>query len=207
MNTRTGNLDGTVPGPGMRWRLRHLTNDLHISVERHFDLVGRHWTRESYRWLLERLWGFHAPLEAALVRLDWQSTVIVPAERCKRAWLEADLLHLGMNPASVAGLETCRNLPAMQNVHDGLGALYVLEGATLGGQVILRALQTALNISPLAGGRFFASHDKATGAMWRSYLNALEDAGSAPNAAGAIERAALATFTAFDRWFAEGHRT
>jgi len=207
MNIQTGTLDGKVPGPGMRWRLRQVTNDLHLSVERHFDLPGRHWTRDSYRRLLERLWGFHAPLEVALARLDWQGTVIVPGERCKRAWLEADMLHLGMNPASIAGLEMCHNLPAIRNMHDGLGALYVLEGSTLGGQVILRALQTALNISPLAGGRFFASHDKATGAMWRSYLDALEEAGAAPTAAGAIERAALATFTAFDRWFDEGHRT
>jgi heme oxygenase len=139
--------------------------------------------------------------------LDWQGTVIVPAERRKCAWLEADLLYLGIDPGSVAGLQTCLNLPAVGNVNDGLGVLYVLEGSTLGGQVILRALRAALNISPMAGGQFFASHDKATGAMWRSYLDTLEDVGAAPDAADAIESAALATFAAFDRWFDEGHRT
>jgi len=41
------------------------------------------------------------------------------------------------------------------------------------------------------------------GAAIRDFLGL----GAAPDAADAIESAALATFAAFDRWFDEGHRT
>jgi heme oxygenase len=201
MSTAAGDLEGMVRCTSMRSRLRNVTQSLHRRAESHFGLQDRTWDRDSYRTLLERLWGFHAPLEDALMRLDWRGSTIAMDKRRKRAWLEADLLYLGVEPDAFSRIATCRDLPAMAHLHDGIGALYVVEGATLGGQVILRALQTQLDISPLAGGHFFASHGRAIGAMWRSYLDVLEEAGKAPHAAEATERAAMQTFSAFDRWF------
>lgn len=201
MSTAAGEREGVARYASMRSRLRHVTESLHRSAESHFGLCDRTWNRDSYRLLLERLWGFHAPLEDALTRLDWRGSTIAMDARCKRAWLEADLLHLGMAPDAFSRIEVCRDLPAMSHLHDGLGALYVVEGSTLGGQVILRTLQAQLDISPRAGGVFFASHGRGIGAMWRSYLDVLEAAGAAPLAAEAMERAAMQTFAAFDRWF------
>jgi len=191
----------------MRPRLRQVTQDLHISVERHFALTGRTWTDDSYRFLLARLWGFYAPFESALAGLDWRGSGILLEDRRKLPWLEADLLYLGMTRASIASLNRCHDLPRISNVHDGLGALYVLEGSTLGGQVILRTLQSQLDISPLVGGRFFASYGKRISAMWRGYLSALEVAGGMPAGADAIEIGALDTFGAFDRWFGQDIRS
>ena len=167
-------------GPYIRPRLRQVTQDLHSSVERRFALKSRTWTNASYRMLLARLWGFYAPFESALAGLDWRGSGILLEDRRKLPWLEADLFYLGMTRASIASLNRCHDLPRISNVHDGLGALYVLEGSTLGGQVILRTLQSQLDISPLAGGQFFASYGKQIGAMWRGYLGALEVAGGLP---------------------------
>lgn len=190
-------------GPGMRPRLRRVTQALHSSAERHFALTDRTWTRDAYRILLARLWGFYAPLESALAGLKLQDNGIRLEERRKLPWLEADLLYLGMTRDSIAGLPGCKDLPRLADAHDGLGALYVLEGATLGGRIILRTLQAQMDISPLKGGRFFASYGSRIGAMWRAYLGALELAGASPAGAGAIEQAALETFGAFDRWFGQ----
>jgi heme oxygenase len=206
MNRAVGDLDVMVRCTDMRSRLRQVTQDLHRSAESHFRLHDRTWNRDLYSALLQRLWGFHAPLEESLMRLDWRGSAIAMDTRRKRALLEADLLYLGMDPVGVSQIATCRELPPMAHLHDGLGALYALEGSTLGGQVILRTLQAQLDISPLAGGRFFASYGPGIGAMWRRYLEVLEDAGKAPHAAEAIERAALQTFAAFDRWFDPGRR-
>ena len=54
-------------------------------------------------------------------------------------------------------------------IAEGIGCLYVLEGSTLGGQFILRALQERLGLSPDREARFFASYGKHVGSMWKSF--------------------------------------
>ena len=186
----------------MRHRLQRVTLDLHRSVERHLALTGRSWTQISYRALLRRLWGIYAPLEQALMDIEWQGSGIAIGERRKLFWLEMDLSCLGLDREIISGLEICRDLPSIDNIARGLGALYVLEGSTLGGQVILRTLQPQIGITPHRGGRFFASYGKGVGEMWRSYLASLEHIGRSPEVADTIECAARDTFAAFDRWLA-----
>ena len=199
--------EGDVPSAPMRPRLRQVTAELHRSAERHFGLESRAWDQRAYRAMLERLWGFYAPLENALMRLDWRRCAIRMEVRCKRAWLESDLVSLGAAPEDLSRLEACGALPCLEDVPEGLGALYVVEGSTLGGQVILRTLQDILDISPRAGGLFFSSYGRGTGAMWRDYLDVMEDVARTPRAAHAIERAAVETFAAFDHWMDQGRQT
>ena len=185
----------------MRRRLQEATQVQHRNVERHFALGDCGSTMTGYRRLLETLWGFQAPLETQLMQVDWQGSGIVMAARCKAAWLRADLLYLGLDAASIAQLAQCDTLPPLKDMAAGLGALYVLEGSTLGGQVILKILRTRLAIDPEAGARFFASYGRQIGVMWRDYLAVLEYAARALPVADAIEQSALDTFMAFDGWF------
>ena len=186
----------------LRARLQQATLKLHRSVERHFDLADRTWTAGDYRRLLERLWGIYVPLECALTRLDWRECGFDAAARCKSSWLKADLAHFGLSHMSIADLPHCDDLPKLDTAADGLGAFYVLEGATLGGRVILGALEPQLGISPEAGGRFFASYGAAVGQQWRSYLDVLEHYGATPPASNSITHSAIRTFESFERWFA-----
>lgn len=55
-----------------------------------------------------------------------------------------------------------------------LGALYVLEGASLGGRVIARHVADALALTPDTGLAFFCGYGDATGEMWRRFGAALE---------------------------------
>ena len=185
----------------MRARLQQATLALHRSVERHFSLDCA-WTADAYRRLLERLWGIYVPLESSLALIDWKDSGIDACARAKSAWLKADLSYSGLSPATLAALPHCHDLPALATLADGLGAFYVLEGATLGGRVILNTLEPQLGISPGAGGRFFASYGPAVGLQWRRYLEALERACTAPAMADSIADSAMRTFESFDRWFA-----
>ncbi|MBS0276544.1 MAG: biliverdin-producing heme oxygenase, partial [Proteobacteria bacterium] len=155
------------------------------------------WTAEDYRELLETLWGIYTPVEDALMKIDWRDSGIDILKRRKKDWLEADLTYLGIAPASLR--DSHADLPELDTRATGLGALYVLEGATLGGQIILRHLQPVLGISATCGGRFYASYGAQTSAMWRSYLAVLEKEGARPQMADAIEHGAVETFRAFER--------
>jgi len=191
------------PGSGIRLRLRQATEVLHRRVELQIGLLTRVWTAEAYLLLLQAMRGIHAPLERRLIAMDWSGTAIVMRERCKTPWLDLDLAHYGLDEKAIADLAECRASPPCENLPSGLGVLYVLEGSTLGAEVILRTLQLQLGISAAMGGRFFSGYGKMAGARWRSYLAELERVGESIPAAAAIEQAAQDTFAAFARWLAE----
>jgi heme oxygenase len=54
-----------------------------------------------------------------------------------------------------------------------LGYLYVMEGSTLGGQVITKMLKNQLQITPDQGGRFFHGYGDKTKIMWNDFCATL----------------------------------
>ena len=82
-----------------------------------------------------------------------------------------------------------------------LGCLYVLEGATLGGQIISRQLEERLAIDAGHGGRFFASYGAAVGEMWQAFGEILVAHARGLECGDAIVASGCATFDAFGRWF------
>jgi heme oxygenase (biliverdin-IX-beta and delta-forming) len=187
----------------LRRRLKRATESLHARVEARLDLERDTLRENDYVALLARFLGFYSPLELRLSRLDWGACGIDFARRTKSRWIEADLVDFNLGAAAVASLPQCRILPPTETVRDGIGVLYVLEGSTLGGQVILRRLGPKLGIGPGFGGRFFASYGPDIGPMWRDYIAVLERFGQTRSAADAIEQAAFGAFRTLDDWLSQ----
>lgn len=156
-------------------------------------------TLTQYRAALQRFWGFHQPVEAALARLDWGGFSFEPR---RRAWLaEADLRALGMAGAEIESLPRCRTeLPAGPAA--AWGVLYVLEGSTLGGKVIRRALEQRLGDQVVRATRFFDDRQRPSGSLWRSFLAELERRIVSPAERLEALAGAEATFSAMIGWFA-----
>lgn len=183
-------------------RLRRETRDLHDRIKanhRFARLMAPDLTRGEYRGLVARLHGHHAPLEEALLPL--LPAAFQPERRLpRRALLRADLRALGLAEAAIDALPQCQAY-RFRTPAQALGALYVLEGAGLGGQVIARHLAATLRLGPEEGTAALVPHGAETGALWRQFRLALD--GAAVEAAGVVE-AARFTFTTLDRWMAEG---
>jgi heme oxygenase len=81
------------------------------------------------------------------------------------------------------------------------GALYVVEGSALGGQLIARQLSERLGITAERGGAFFAGWGERTGSRWREFRELLdiEVAGSQAQTQACI--GAVDTFDGFSRSF------
>ena len=180
--------------------LRARTRELHQRAESLLDLPALR-TLDRYRSLLSILLGFHRPLEQRLARVDLGPVGVNLHERLKTPLLERDLRCFGVEPASVP---MCDDLPVSLALPEALGCLYVLEGATLGGQIISRHLRETMNIVPDGGGAFFASDCRDVGLMWRAFRDALE--AGCPGEDNAIRAgdAAVCTFSSFNRWLADG---
>ena len=186
----------------LRARLRDDTRDLHTRTEAAFVLGAPDVTRADYASVLAHMLGLYAAAEDALA--PWAAALagygLELAPRWKAPLLRRDLQALGG--------EVMPALPVMRlpTLGHAFGALYVLEGSTLGGQLLRRRLGEALGLTPAAGLAFFSVYGADVGPMWRAFGGALDrfDAALAP-ADRVVGRAdvlagARATFVAFERW-------
>lgn len=181
-------------------RLRAETRDLHERVEHRLPLLDARLTLAGYRATLQALHGLHAPLERRLA-------AVPGLERCgldlARRWraprLAADLRALGAPPSALDAASP--HVPHVGDVASALGALYVLEGSTLGGRVVARHVTAALPVTAADGCAFLASAGTHVGRSWRSFRHAVEAYAAARDdaVAQAIVDGARATFVAFDR--------
>lgn len=95
-------------------------------------------------------------------------------------------------------------LPTLDTIDNVLGCMYVLEGATLGGQLISRHLRETQDITSLDAGRFFAGYGDRTASMWRAFGAAVTAHVDAGGDADRIVSGARATFQTFGQWIAGG---
>ena len=159
-------------------QLKAATTVHHERLERRVDIERHLRSRDAYRALLERFYGFHRPIEAVLAPFAGAFTPRHPL-------LAQDITALG---GEVANLPMATRLPEVHSVRDALGVLYVLEGSALGGAVIGRMVERELGIP----STYFARRGIA--ARWRAFGAHVE------RHAPASDRAAVATFEDMERW-------
>ena len=190
----------------LRARLRVATEPAHERLHHHPGFAAAASgaiSREDYRDLLERLLGFHEAFEAACERSERAGVIDRGEEDRSRApMLVADLTSLGLDRGDIARLPIREGLAAPRSEAEWLGGLYVIEGSTLGGLHIARALKPlfADGEDDEQGRRFFLGYAERHGAMWRSFLERLERACASAEDADIAVEAALRTFDDFEAW-------
>ncbi|HWI55760.1 MAG TPA: biliverdin-producing heme oxygenase, partial [Bacillota bacterium] len=98
-------------------------------------------------------------------------------------------------------LPHCRALPPVTQCAEALGTLYVIEGATLGGQFIARHLAARFGLTPANGAAFFHSYGLQVGPRWQQFRAFLVSASAELEQERAtIIASAQRTFQALDDW-------
>lgn len=179
-------------------RLRDETASRHREVERKLDVRSSFASVGAYRAMLERLLGFHAPLESELRGLSWASVVDDVEVSPRRARLERDITALGGDPSATPHAAAPMRLPA-----DGpgrVGAFYVIEGSALGGAVLARLAGRRLQLTAAHGAAFFhGDAGPATDARWEAVIAAVDTHAEAGHLDAVITGAKL-TFDALNTW-------
>lgn len=193
----------------LREALREETRPQHESIEGAIRVSERSRTREGYRFLIERFHGYYAPIERRLEELAAQpgnelaEKIPAFARRRKLPWLTRDLHALGLDDARIAALPECPYTPKLESYADVAGCLYVLEGSTLGGQMISKQLAEKHQLTPESGAAFYSSYGEEIMPMWRAFAGIFEDP-ALEESRDSVLQTARETFDSLDRWFREG---
>lgn len=181
--------------------LKQATRQQHAALEVQMPVLNPQLTRPHYQQLLRRFFGYYAPLEMGLFNLPWWDDLEFSyTERFKTPQLARDLLVLGDTPEMLAQIPFCHELPTVQSLANLLGCLYVIEGATLGGQVIAKHLQKNLGISSTSGGEFFNGYGLETMNRWHACCSMLNQQAELIRDDKAIIATAEQTFVTLGQW-------
>ena len=182
--------------------LKEQTRAQHENLESVVDVMNKMFTRADYETLLIKFYRFYSAVEPKVAANDMPANGIDATERTKLKWLERDLTALGAFDRAKQ-LPELSDTPVLDTPAKALGAMYVMEGATLGGQVITRHLRQHLDLTPETGGAFFNSYGERVGPMWKEFGAAITAFTEKNGHNREIVDAAKNTFDCFARCFTE----
>lgn len=178
--------------------LKAATAERHRRLEAVVDPSPADLTRDGYVELLRKFHGFLRPWEPLIAAHLGGRLLEVFNARRKLPWLAADLQAL--DPAGRNPPPPCPNLPPIQGPAAAIGSWYVIEGSTLGGQLITRRLVGRWDLSPEHGLRYFSGYGNATPTNWTDFRNRAEASVDGADYHDATA-AACATFDSLRFWF------
>lgn len=148
----------------------------HDSIENSLDLLKLVSHPDHYLRLLKSFYSYYLPVEQCLhsFEKDFSKLGIELNRRAKLDLLKADLKYLGLTEAEIGDIELCQSIPNINDIYQAMGTLYVLEGSTLGAQIIFKRLTTSNIIAHHGlGGSFFKPYEDQTFNMWQQFKHAL----------------------------------
>lgn len=152
---------------------------------------------EDYIRILQLFYSFFGALEDQINQYVGADQLADYAERRKTLSIRNDIIALN---GTVPDKAPASDLPVMVNALQAFGALYVIEGSTLGGQVISKMITKQLGAGMENGLSFFRSYGENTMAMWNSFKIVLEAYADGQQDALIITGAANETFMKFRLW-------
>lgn len=149
---------------------------------------------QEYKKLLCIFYGFIYPYENN-IKLTHTNLLI---NREKSPLLRADLATV--EQLNMEELQFCKVTRSFTTEAEIYGYLYVMEGATLGGQVISQALKTNPKLSPFISTHYFNAYDKKTKRFWSDFSLDLYEKNVTTQQKNQVISTATETFTALFQW-------
>jgi heme oxygenase len=167
----------------------------HLLEELLVPHLQRSTTNAQYGAILKAFYGFFKPVE--VLSEQYVDVNVMPdiTLRRKAALILTDLDHLNITGSPVLAV----NLPHITNTCQALGAMYVLEGSTLGGRGITKMMLKNNPALTLSGLNFFAGYGADTGKKWLAFQDIINGFTSEEDVMQMVN-AANDTFLKFKLW-------
>lgn len=181
-------------------RLRNETKTSHQQLEKAtIPYIKQSTNEQAYAHVLKMFYGYFKPVEEHIQSLVDDTILEDIKERRQSGAILEDLKAIGAGEASAVS----EALPVLQNIPQALGAMYVLEGSTLGGRFISQMLAKQLNRSAENGIAFFSGYGEQTDTKWKKFTEMMNlYVTNHPLNADEIVASANETFSKFGVWIA-----
>lgn len=177
--------------------LKEETKDLHVALEKvMIPMIKDIRVSEDYIRILELFYSFFGGLETkvdAVTDLHLRDHHL----RRKKEAIANDILSLG---GTLPALTPDQYLPETNDKLQALGALYVMEGSTLGGLYISKMIAKQLNLENGKSLSFFDGYGEKTEDMWNAFKSNLDERVVRPEEQATVVQAANDTFMKFKSW-------
>jgi heme oxygenase len=144
-------------------QLKESTQPSHLALEKKMvSMIKRIRTRQDYVKFLKLMYGYYSALEGRVQ--DYLADVEISNRRKAQRLLE-DIKHF----ESSSTPEVCKDLPPITSHAEALGAMYVMEGSTMGGKIIAKMIKGQAGIDGPSGFSFFNGYGEDSAKMWEEF--------------------------------------
>lgn len=183
--------------------LREFTRPQHESLERNLPWNVICTSLSAYSDFLLRFYGFFVTWEPVVESQLSEEVGHFWKPRRKAHLLQTDLEWLGRPASDVASCARPESRSLALDSHAAcLGSLYVIEGSTLGGQVISRTLESKLGLSGANGYSYFHSYGAGVSRAWAEFKEFLSSQITTDRQNREAVAGARTTFSRLETWLA-----
>lgn len=177
--------------------LKEETKNLHVALEKAMvPRIKGIRTPQDYIKVLDLFYSYFGGLEKKIEEVG-NLDIADYSERRKKEAIAADILSLG---GTLPELTPDQFLPEIDSRLKALGALYVMEGSTLGGLYISKMIANQLGEQVSTALSFFDGYGEQTAAMWDAFKSHLDAEVSEPRDQAEVIQSANETFLHFRTW-------
>ena len=180
---------------------------LNLETRAYHALADENWlallregiTRLEYTRCLASIYGFEAPLEAALAYTPNLKLVIDLRGRFRAGLIVQDLLALGLRAGEITDLPQCLPMAPFRSPIEALGWIYVVERSTLLHDPVRRHIAGRLPEVGVASA-YLSAYGGVAGARWSELGHILDRAAPTDDMVHDLVIAAHAGFRALIAW-------
>ena len=198
-NTPDKNKESTL-----RTLLREATHHHHVQLNRHLLLAGLmqpNYPLNHYHTLLGTYYQLYALLEGRInAFLNDHPDAFDYSVRYKLPGLINDLAFLQIDPLALPPLSSSvTDFLTIETIGQLVGVLYVVEGSTLGGQMIAQVLAKNHGFTQDTGSCFFTGYGENTQPFWQRFIAFSDTLNGDKRQCQAAVEAACQTFQLFNQ--------
>lgn len=188
-------------------RLKEETAQAHKETEQYsygMEIMTGRLTSDQYAEVLIKNYQLHAAYEPALQAIEGLDELFCGdlSSRMREASLVEDIQKVNAFPQKFEG-----EIVTPTTIAQALGCMYVLEGSTLGGAVILKKLRTIESINSQDAFSFYGFYGKNLGKKWQEFGGILTNFAGNANLENQIVQFAISTFDSAKRIFSRTFET
>ena len=170
--------------------------DLEKKVIRKLKAISN---EQDYADFLSYFYAYFSHLEKAMGPFIDESLIPHYNDRRNSSYLKRDLETIGYGDSSLPDTA----VPEIHNHLEALGALYVMEGSIMGGQIIVKILEKQ---GITRGVSFFSGYGSDNSKRWKAFTDAMDENVTSEAQKNTVLRVAEETFSCFGKVFDHGKK-